>query len=567
MGSSLTNLSKRIKNEKDRPTTKKSKAWGLSYQYHSIGSIGSIITLSLSIFIYLTIINNAKSSKIELKNMSGAQISGLLVKKSETKIEVQTTHGTLILKEKDLAPQSWEKAQNTITSRPLPTRDDKPMPPPKPIKEINVSYQPEKDTPTPTLYTGFAESLTSETLENLENPNSPNSPEIYQRTDKKTKELFKNNPIKDSKDSKDIIDTNYFSVVPLLNNLTQKSYRDSKNLEQTYPIQRIIFPITILGICLTLLYHTKAQLRIKLTGYLILAILGLSITLQNSTLGIIAIGFLCIFMLVFEFLASRKSRKLAIKQALGIGIRDNPTELELKMRTGALKPDLTPNIKTLRINPNHLNRLEWKRFEDFCRAWLEQGGFEITKITPHPRMSQSTHNIIEGFCPSKNKENGETNKGKKFRAIHVNWNRPAGIREIKTIRKLCTSTEIPILISTGGFEKEAIQWAKDDKVRIIGNKELTEKFKVFPKEIKEKIIKNIWDSDHEVPTCPVCRLKMIKMEDNNTEGNNLQAPKFWICKEYKNCHQRVKIQDQIDQLNEIIKEDKVYPDFSQDPLD
>jgi hypothetical protein len=321
---------------------------------------------------------------------------------------------------------------------------------------------------------------------------------------------------------------------------------------------RIFLPLTIVALSLVLLAKSTLPMRTKIASYVILGLLLLSIALENTLFGILAIGSLCSLMLLVEILSAKKK---AIEEALNLPRSHRITDLNIKEK------DKQPNQKTQTINPYHLNLLEWKKFEEFICMWLENQGFEISRVKTNP--TQSSIRIIEGYLPPKTRlaidiyQEPDT-KGpqhshlKKFKAVCKNTDAPITIKDIKNIKKACTSQEIPIVIAIWGFDEDAINWAKDDNVKLISNKEITQKFKDFDRNSKEEIIEKIWDGKEQIPTCPVCNCKMgIKKEHTDPKGN--YKTQIWYCGNYESCHQRMAAK-----VPRVPKEDKVYPDFSQD---
>jgi diacylglycerol kinase len=471
---------------------------------------------------------------------TGAKISGWLINKTERKIEIQTEHGVLEIRKNDLNPESWQKAQRTLPSKPKIIKEKEFSPKPRNTKEIRVSATQDEDKPTPVPYQG--------TFKHSNQPKDYLSTTTQQPTAQQSEGTEHRDPNKgtandtnpgisadtQTTDAEDIIEEVKTIQMPNIPKISKEVLEESKK-----DARRVFFPLTIVALCLVLLAKSQTPLKTKISGYIILGLLMLSIITENTLFGIISISFLCILMLTLEALNARKK---AIEEALNLPRSQKPTYKEEPKA-----PD-TSNIKQLKITPYQLARLEWKKFEEFCCLWLTHQGMEVTKTFPN--NNHSLQKVIEGYC-----KDMKSDDKVHFKAIYKNWDRPVSIKEVKEIRKLCTSTEIPILISVGGFDKEAIAWAKDDKVRLIGNKEIIETFKNFSEENKLKIINEIWDGTQEVPTCPVCNIKMTVWQKQDPDQAKNQ---FWHCNNFSTCHQRIVMRSP-----HIIKEDKIYPNFAQ----
>jgi diacylglycerol kinase len=489
------------------------------------------------------------AAEITLETLSGATINGLLVKKSEKEIEVQTTYGTVQIKEKDITPQSWYKAQRTITSRPKKLKNEEFTPKPRRPKEIKVSSKPQDDKPVAIPYTGF----TKTTQELADSPAPTNgkregeddspgqSSTLYITTSDeqpwKLESIQTTIPTyEDIKPPADSINVK----LPQEGTLTNEVLKDSKK-----DAVRLFLPLTIVALSLVLLAKSQLSLRIKIASYVILGFLLLSIFLENTLFGVMAIATLCLLMIIVEILSARKQ---AIEEALN---------LTRSQKTTDIKEPKEPNIKKPTISAYQLSLLEWKKFEEFCCLWLEGNGFEVQRSKAYP--NDFNNRIIEGRLPSKSRLKGSSERpprGKKFKAICKNLEREITIKDVKTIRRECTSTEVPIIISIYGFDPDAVAWAKEDRVRLISHKELTKGFGKLPEATKTKIVETIWDGTQESPTCPVCNQKMqTKKEHTDPKGN--YKTHIWYCHNYETCHQRI-----ASKMPKPVKEDIVYPDYA-----
>jgi hypothetical protein len=520
-----------------------------------------ITLLGLSAIFYLTV-TTAYASEVALLSPSGAVIKGLLVKKSEKQIEIQTEHGIVEIREKDLTPQAWDQAQRKVVSRPKAQKDTFVPKPREQKKEIKLSSKEEENKPVAVPYTGFIkenggqDEAENDADDRYNNNSSSGSSTFFIGT-----QDDQNAPWKIEAQTTAIPDYKSLETsepnpkpktieisLPQPNSLKDQVIGNSKR-----DAIRIFLPLTIVALSLVLLAKSTLPMRTKIASYLILGLLLLSIALENTLFGILAIGSLCSLMLLVEIL---NAKKRAIEEALNL-----PRNQRLGDTTVDEK-EKQPNQKTQAISTYHLSLLEWKKFEEFICMWLEAQGFEVSRVKTNP--TQSSNRIVEGYLPPKtrlaidNAQNPQHPNLKKFKAVCKNTDSPITIRDIKTIKKACTSLEVPIIITTWGFNEDAINWAKDDNVRLISNKEITQTFKSFDKNSKTEIIGKIWDGREHIPTCPVCNCKMaIKKEHTDPKGN--YKTQIWYCGNYGSCHQRITAK-----VPGVPKEDKIYPDFSED---
>lgn len=513
----------------------------IAYKNKSTKGFPKTLLKLLFLSINLVILSSGLATEIALDTPSGGTIRGLLVKKSSNQIEVQTAHGIIEIKERDITTPSWIKAQRSVVSRPKKLKNDQFIPKPRQPKEIRVSSASQEDKSMPVPYTGFL---------NNQEQEIESDPEEYKTS---SRAGYQTSPSILYQTAPEDNIWKLESQIPQLPNyetinidlsrpelFTKEVIQNSKN-----DAIKVFFPLTIVALSLVLLAKSTLQLKTKIISYVILGFLLLSIALENTLFGMLAISALCILMLAVEILSARRH---AIQDALN---------LTNSQKTNTIQEAKTPDTKTLNITPYMLSRLEWKKFEEFCCLWLEHSGFEITGAKTGG--SHSANREIEGSCPPKTElaSKAENSPSKqRFRAICRNWDAPITIKDVKELKRYCTGTEIPIIMTVAEFNPEVLAWAKDDKVRLVSNKEITKMFKAFPTNIRSKIISEIWDGQQEIPTCPVCIQKMTsKKEHTNSYGN--YKTDIWYCKNYKTCHQRL-----VAKNPKIIKVDKIYKDFS-----
>jgi hypothetical protein len=223
-----------------------------------------------------------------------------------------------------------------------------------------------------------------------------------------------------------------------------------------------------------------------------------------------------------------------------------------------------------KLDPNHLSGLDWKKFEDFCILWLDVQNYEVTEShSPQGKLFlknppanttgigkiEASKRHIKGFYPNEGPKPHQA-----FVAICKNWDRPIPKSELKILNKIADLDEIPIIFALEGFDKEAVDYAQEYKIRLISNRELVETFNKQSTEKRQAIIAEIWDGKQHIPTCPICNIKMSKKEAQNekrTKPVDINAPKFWYCKSFSYCHQRI-----IDKEHREICNNKKYKDFS-----
>ena len=307
------------------------------------------------LFIFYITTNTIYAAEVALQSPSGAVIKGLLVKKSEKQIEIQTEHGIVEIREKDVTPQAWSQAQKTVVSRPKAQKEEFVPKPREQKKEIKLSSKEEDDKPIAVPYTGFIKDDENTDSSKNQYKDSTSTSTFFIKTqddqDAPWKIESQTTTIPDYKELETTKDDTKTVEIPLPQSNTLKNQVIGESKRDAI---RIFLPLTIVALSLVLLAKSTLPMRTKIASYVILGLLLLSIALENTLFGILAIGSLCSLMLLVEILSAKKK---AIEEALNLPRSHRITDLNIKEK------DKQPNQKTQTIIPYHLNLLEWKKLQ------------------------------------------------------------------------------------------------------------------------------------------------------------------------------------------------------------
>ena len=174
--------------------------------------------------------------------------------------------------------------------------------------------------------------------------------------------------------------------------------------------------------------------------------------------------------------------------------------------------------KTSKWSIELLMSLEWKRYEEICKAFLaitEKGRFNV----------DVTNTGADGGIDLK-----LTNKRNKLVGIGQckAWNGIVGVAPIRELYGVMASEQIKIgyFFTTSAFSADAIQFAKD-KITLITGCEQIKIIESFTSEQQNYLYRIATAGDYTTPTCPHCDKKMIRRQSNEKE--------FWGCSNYPRC--------------------------------
>ncbi|WP_018294550.1 restriction endonuclease [Mariprofundus ferrooxydans] len=168
-------------------------------------------------------------------------------------------------------------------------------------------------------------------------------------------------------------------------------------------------------------------------------------------------------------------------------------------------------------------KIEWKRFEELCRAYLEvKGGrAETTKIGPDGGVDI---NLFKG------------KSDKPFAIVQCKaWNTyKVGVKPVRELFGVMAAEGVStgIFMNTGSYTREAVAFAKGKKLLLISGEDLVKSILEMPDEIQSKLLQVATEGDFTTPTCPRCdtKLTLKKVSSGKNAGNE-----FWGCKSYPRC--------------------------------
>ncbi|MDX8396239.1 MAG: DUF2034 domain-containing protein, partial [Mariprofundaceae bacterium] len=163
-----------------------------------------------------------------------------------------------------------------------------------------------------------------------------------------------------------------------------------------------------------------------------------------------------------------------------------------------------------------LGQIEWKRFEELCRAYFEAKGY----------TAKGTRVGADGGVDI------ELYKGKADKpAILVQckaWKSKVGVKPVRELYGVMKASSVPqcVLMATNGFTSDAITFAKGKKYVLASGSSLLGMINQMPEDIQAKLLEVATEGDYTTPTCASCDTKML-LRSGKVSGNN-----FWGCSNY-----------------------------------
>lgn len=179
-------------------------------------------------------------------------------------------------------------------------------------------------------------------------------------------------------------------------------------------------------------------------------------------------------------------------------------------------------VDASRWNPDLLNRLEWRRFEELCAAYFEALGFRAE---------------LKGFGADRGVDLALYEQGAQAPGILVRckgWNTyRVGIRSVRELLGAMGAGKVGegAFATSGIFSEEARALARKHNIHLIDGADLLAKILDLPAEKAAALLALATRGDFLTPACPACGVKMAQ------RSSSKYAKQFWGCVNYPKCGQ------------------------------
>jgi len=210
-------------------------------------------------------------------------------------------------------------------------------------------------------------------------------------------------------------------------------------------------------------------------------------------------------------------------------VRAKPTNQSIKSEVpnAAVNPAAAekPSIWAQEI----LADLEWKRYEELCRAYFEAKGF-TSKLS---RVGADGGVDIHFFKGS---------SGKPIVLVQCKaWNTyKVGVKPVRELFGVMAAEGVPqgVFMTTGVFTGEAKEFTKGKKLVLVTGSSLFQSIKAMPEETQAKLLEVATEGNYTTPTCAKCDTKMVQRSSKKAEGD---GKGFWGCTNFPRCRMTLKM--------------------------
>jgi restriction system protein len=167
-----------------------------------------------------------------------------------------------------------------------------------------------------------------------------------------------------------------------------------------------------------------------------------------------------------------------------------------------------------------LKHLEWRRFEELCAAYYEALGFKT-------RLRGRADGAVEIVLCAEPDRASVLVHAKAWDAYRI------GIGPLRDLRDAMAVASVRkgVLVTSGRFTREALNFAAQEHVQLIDGAGLLEKLLELNPEKSLALLQFTTQGDFLTPTCPACSVKMISRR--SIQGGR----PYWGCVNYPRCKQ------------------------------
>lgn len=164
-----------------------------------------------------------------------------------------------------------------------------------------------------------------------------------------------------------------------------------------------------------------------------------------------------------------------------------------------------------------LKEIEWKRFELLCGAYYAQRGFRVQTIA----------------CGADGGIDVKLYFGQIKEPVGLvqckAWSRLVGVKPVRELLGVMVHNKVAkgIFHATGTFSTEAFDFARANKIQLIGGEDLITNIGALPAEAQQALLAVATEGDYKTPTCPSCGIKMRRVSSKRGD--------FWGCSNYPRC--------------------------------
>ena len=172
-----------------------------------------------------------------------------------------------------------------------------------------------------------------------------------------------------------------------------------------------------------------------------------------------------------------------------------------------------------------IETLEWRVFDDLCIAFWEAQG---NSVIDHSKGSSEAANF---FISAKNRP------GIKIGIVQSRSSQAnkASVIEMKNLMRMKQQSDVPIALFmyAGRISNVVSSYCQSHGIRLFGSHNINKGIRALPQDKQDELLKELIRPDYMIPTCPNCRIKMVKRKRRDT------GRIFWGCLSYPECRETI----------------------------
>lgn len=166
-----------------------------------------------------------------------------------------------------------------------------------------------------------------------------------------------------------------------------------------------------------------------------------------------------------------------------------------------------------------IDRIEWKRFEDLCRAFYRVKGIRA-ETTPLGADGGVDIRLFQD----------DTAPERCTAVVQCKaWNQAVGVKPMRELRGVMAHERVDkaFFMAPNGFTDEARAFAAENRITLLDGKLFLAMLERLPEPLRQQLLDFATEGDWTTPTCPSCGVKMAARDS--------KRGRFWGCTHFPRC--------------------------------
>ncbi|MFK0572240.1 restriction endonuclease [Endozoicomonas sp.] len=178
---------------------------------------------------------------------------------------------------------------------------------------------------------------------------------------------------------------------------------------------------------------------------------------------------------------------------------------------------------------NHLQEMDWKRFEELCHKYFQFKGYD-SRLTG-AGADGGVDVVLERSSP-------EGRPVKIYVQCKAWSNQKVGVKAVRELYGVMAGDQVPIgiFVTASDFTGDAKSFAKGKKLQLISGERLLSLISQLSVEQQKELVNSALAGDYTTPTCPKCGVRMVLR--TVSKGKNT-GDQFWGCRNFPSCCQKL----------------------------